>query len=73
MKSCTLKFDRRILSGATPSRFKLYAPDVGHLDPAPRPVREYENPVGSDTIAFFVPNRLDMASSMARFNGRLLF
>lgn len=30
-------------------------------------------PVGWDTIAFYVPSTLDLASSMARFNSRLPF
>ncbi len=30
-------------------------------------------PVGWDTIAFYVPSTLDLASGMARFNSRLPF
>ena len=30
-------------------------------------------PVGFDTIAFYVPSTLDLASGMARFNSRLPF
>ena len=37
-----LRFDRRLWSGPKPSRFIVYALDVGHLALAPEPVPEYE-------------------------------
>ena len=37
-----LRFDRRLWSGPRPSRFIVYALDVGHLALAPEPVPEYE-------------------------------
>jgi len=42
LKSCTLRFDRRIWTGPALSRLMVYALDVTHLVLAVEPVGEYE-------------------------------